>query len=110
MSYTIEVSEAVYKLLNQQANVRNSSLDNLLAQLLTVAPSVRPAANGVTEKESLEQELLKLYATGLDHQELLSLKQILADFFARKAIREADGIWNEQDLSEQTMKTWLNEE
>lgn len=109
MSYTIEVSEPIYKLLNQQAYLRNRTLDNFLEHLLTVAPFVLPQTSAATNKESLQQELLKLYATGLDDQELVSLKQILADFFARKAIAEADRLWDEQNLSDQTMELWLHE-
>lgn len=109
MSYTIEVSEPIYKLLNQQAHMRNRSLDNFLEYLLTVAPFVLPKTGTATDRESLQQELLKLYATGLDDQELVSLKQILADFFARKAIAEADRIWDEQNLSDQMMESWLHE-
>jgi len=30
MSYTIEVSEPIYRMLNQQAEKRNSSLENVL--------------------------------------------------------------------------------
>lgn len=110
MSYTIEVSEPIYQLLNQQANTRNYTLDSFLEQLLTVAPFVLPKTKGATNQENLQQELIKLYATGLDYQELVSLKQILADFFARKAIHEADKIWDEQNLSDQVMETWLHEE
>lgn len=109
MSYTIEVSEPIYKLLNQQADTRNRSLDNFLEHLLTLAPFVLPVANQETEKESIQQEIIKLYSTDLDYQELLGLKQILADFFAHKAISEADKIWSDQNLSDETMETWLNE-
>ncbi len=58
---------------------------------------------------NLQLEIIKLYSTDLDAQELLDLKQVLADFFARKAIKEADKIWDEQNLSDQTMESWLNE-
>lgn len=109
MSHTIEVSEPTYKLLNQQADTRNSSLDSFLEHLLTIAPFVLPATDKTTEKASLQREIIKLYSTDLDYQELLGLKQILADFFARKAINEADKIWDEQNLSDETMETWLNE-
>lgn len=109
MSYTIEISEPVYKMLSKQADTRNSSLENVLEHLLSIAPFVLPATNVPTEKETLQQEIIQLYSTDLNYQELQSLKQILADFFARKAISEADAIWDEEDLSDQLMDTWLNE-
>ncbi len=59
---------------------------------------------------NLQLEIIKLYSTNLERQELLELKRVLADFFARKAIKEADKIWEEQNLSNQAMETWLNEQ
>ncbi|MEZ4658631.1 MAG: hypothetical protein R2911_13755 [Caldilineaceae bacterium] len=97
MSYTIEVSEPVYNLLNQQAYTQNSSLDKVLEHLLTAAPFIWPETANLTEKETLQQEIIKLYSTDLEYQELLGLKQILADFFAHKAIDEADKIWDEEN-------------
>lgn len=57
----------------------------------------------------LQLEIIKLYSTEMEQQELLELKQVLAEFFARKAIDEADQIWDEQNLSDQAMESWLNE-
>ncbi len=37
------------------------------------------------------------------------LKKILADNYARKAIKEADGIWVKNNLSDNDMENWLNE-
>lgn len=110
MSYTIEVSEPIYRLLNQQAHRRNRTLENFLEQLLAVAPFVLPKTNITANKENLQQEIIKLYSTDLDYQELLSVKQVLADFFANKAIEEADKIWDEKNLSDQVMESWLHEE
>lgn len=41
--------------------------------------------------------------------ELLGLKQILADFFVRKAVSEVDQIWDQQNLSDEVMDSWLDE-
>jgi hypothetical protein len=65
-------------------------------------PHAKPLTN-------LQLEIIKLYSIDLEPQELLDLKQILADFFARKAIKEADKIWDKRNLSDQTMELWLNE-
>lgn len=45
---------------------------------------------------NLQLELLKLYSTNLDQQELVELKRVLANYFAQKAIKEADKIWDEK--------------
>lgn len=59
---------------------------------------------------NVQMELIKLYATNLNNNELMELKSILADHFSRKAIDEADKIWMQKDMSTQTMDDWLNEE
>lgn len=58
---------------------------------------------------TLQLEIVKLYSTEMERQDLLELKQVLANFFARKAIQEADQIWDEQNLTDDDMEEWLNE-
>ncbi len=58
---------------------------------------------------NLQLEIVKLYSTEMERQDLLELKQVLANFFARKAIQEADQIWDEQNLTDDDMEEWLNE-
>jgi len=58
---------------------------------------------------NVQLELVKLYSTDLKQRELLELKQLLANFFAQKAIKGADKIWDEEKLSNQDMEMWLNE-
>ena len=58
---------------------------------------------------NLQLEIVKLYSTEMERQDLLELKQVLANFFAQKAIQEADQIWDEQNLSDDDMEAWLNE-
>jgi len=109
-SYTIEVSEPAYELLSQEATTRDSSLENLLEHLIFVAPFVLPKASQPTAKESLQQEIITLYRTGLEYEELLDVKRILANFFACRAINEASKIWDERGYTEETMESWLNGE
>ena len=59
---------------------------------------------------NVQLELVKLYSTDLKQRELLELKQLLANFFAQKAIKSADKIWDERKLSDQDMEIWLNED
>ena len=63
-----------------------------------------------TTLTNLQLEIIKLYSTGMKRQELFELKDVLAAFFARKAIKEADTIWDEQNLTNSDMDAWLNEE
>ena len=58
---------------------------------------------------NLQLELLKLYSTNLDQKDLVEIKRILANYFAQRAIKEADKIWEEKGLSDKDMDKWLNE-
>lgn len=58
---------------------------------------------------NLQHEILKLYSTDLKDAELKELKTVLADYFANKAIKEADKIWQERTYTENDMDIWLSE-
>mgnify|MGYP006309621441 CR=1 FL=1 len=58
---------------------------------------------------NVQLELLKLYATDLSEEELLELKRLLARFFAEKAMRQADEIWEKKGLTDEDMDRWLNQ-
>jgi len=58
---------------------------------------------------NLQIEILELYSTQLPEQELNELKTHIAQFFANRAITEADKIWDEKNLSHKDMEKWLNE-
>jgi len=58
---------------------------------------------------NVQEELLKLYSQNLSPEELEELKTILGKYFARKATKEADKIWDNKKYSNETMDAWLNE-
>ena len=58
---------------------------------------------------NVQMELIKLYSTDLEYNDLMEIKKILANHFAQKAINEADNIWNQKKMSADTMEDWLNE-
>jgi hypothetical protein len=58
---------------------------------------------------NVQMELLKLFSTNLSDNELMELKDMLARFYADKAIARADRIWDEKGLSNEDMEKWLNE-
>lgn len=64
---------------------------------------------GTQALSNLQLELLKLYSTNLTQADLKELKKILANYFAQKAIKGADKIWEEKGLSNKDMRNWLNE-
>lgn len=63
--------------------------------------NTRPLSN-------LQLELLKLYSTNLEKKDLVEIKRMLANYFAQRAIKEADRIWEEKGLSNKDMDKWLN--
>ncbi len=58
---------------------------------------------------NLQLEILELYSTDLTEDDLNELKVMLAQFYARRAIQEADRIWDERHLTHDDMETWLHE-
>ena len=59
---------------------------------------------------NLQLEILKPYSTDMSEEELIELKKILAENYAKKAIREADKVWSENNFSDSDMGNWLNEQ
>lgn len=58
---------------------------------------------------NIQLELLKLYSRGVSDDDLLAIKRMLARYFMKKAIQEADKIWDEKNYSNETMDNWLKE-
>jgi len=57
---------------------------------------------------NLQLEILKLYSTDISEEELIDLKKLLAENYAKKAIVAADKIWTEKSLSDSDMERWLH--
>jgi len=58
---------------------------------------------------NLHLELLRLYGNGVSEESLREIKNILARYFADKATDAMDKVWDEKNLTEQTMVDWTNE-
>ena len=57
---------------------------------------------------NLQLELLKLYSTNVEEKELKDVKSMLASYFSKKAISEADNIWEKNNLTDNDMDKWLD--
>ena len=66
--------------------------------------------NSENSLSNMQLELLKLYSTDIKDNELQEVKNYLAKFFAKKAIDEADKLWDRKELSNDDMDFWLNEQ
>ena len=53
-------------------------------------------------------ELLKIFSTDLSDQDMRDLKNVLADFYSKKAIKSANDAWTQNKLSNEDMDKLLN--
>ena len=58
---------------------------------------------------NVQLELLKIYSTDIPDDELFEMKNMLAKFFANKAIKAANNVWDEKNLTNDVMNEWLDE-
>ena len=58
---------------------------------------------------NLQLELLELYAHHTSEDELMEIKQLLGEYYARKAFALADEIWDKNNWSQETMQSWSKE-
>ena len=58
---------------------------------------------------NVQLELLKVFSTNLNENDLIDLKQQLAIFYAKKSIDSANKVWIEKGLTNELMDKWLNE-
>lgn len=58
---------------------------------------------------NVQQEILKLYSTELNDEDIYELKSQLARYYANKAIFQADKVWEKKGYSAEDMDNWLNE-
>ena len=63
-----------------------------------------------TGLNDLQQELLKIYSVDIDAQELGEIRDILANYFANRAIKEADKAWEDKGYDNDSIKRLLNDE
>jgi hypothetical protein len=58
---------------------------------------------------NIQMELMKLFSTGLNDNDLADLKKLLAKFYSDKAVSKADEIWDQKGLTNEDMDKWLNQ-
>jgi len=54
-------------------------------------------------------EILKLFSTEMNENDLQELKALIGKFYAEKATALADQVWEEKGLSQKNMDQWLHE-
>lgn len=57
----------------------------------------------------LQLELLEMFSRHqVSTEDVLSIKKMLTDFFAQKAMDEADKLWEQRQYTQATMDSWLS--
>jgi hypothetical protein len=59
---------------------------------------------------NVQKELLKLNVRDVSEEEFLEIRQLLANNFAKKAIVNADKVWNKNEYDEDWIYRMLNKE
>ena len=62
-----------------------------------------------TTLSNVQVELLQMFKYNLPESQLLELKGILCEYFARIASDEADRLWDKNNWTNETMDSWANE-
>lgn len=58
---------------------------------------------------NLQMELLKMFHYNLSDSQLLEVKKVLSDFFAKNLTTEINKFWDENDWDEKTIDSLKNE-
>lgn len=57
---------------------------------------------------SLQLELLKTFSRPIPDEQVLEIKQLLADYFARKVDEGVDSLFTEKGWDDSIVENWLN--
>jgi hypothetical protein len=58
---------------------------------------------------NVQLELLKLFQYQVDENQILEIRDILSKYFAEKATKEIDKLWEENNWNNDKMESWANE-
>ncbi len=57
---------------------------------------------------NVQMELLKVFSYNLENNELLELKEVIANYFAQRAIKAANKVWDEKGWTDDDVDRMLN--
>jgi hypothetical protein len=57
---------------------------------------------------NVQIELLKVFSYNLENSELLELKEVIANYFAQRAIKAANKVWDEKGWTDDDVDRMLN--
>ncbi len=53
-------------------------------------------------------EILKVFSHNLSNEELIEFKEHIADYFAKRAIKAANKVWDDKKWTNEDVETMLN--
>jgi len=56
---------------------------------------------------NIQLEILKAFSHNLSEQELIEFKNLIAQYFAKRAIKKADEVWEEKNWTEKDVNQLL---
>jgi hypothetical protein len=57
---------------------------------------------------NLQLELIKYFSYDVSENEMLDIKKMLSEYFAKRVMDRMDNLWEKNDWSDDTMEEWLN--
>jgi len=57
---------------------------------------------------NVQLEILKAFSYNLDNEELVDLKQLLANYFAKRATQKANAVWDKKGWTDKDVDEMLN--
>ena len=57
---------------------------------------------------NLQLELLKIFSRNISDETLLEIRQLLAEYFAKRAVEGANKVWDEQGWNDEKVDELLN--
>lgn len=57
---------------------------------------------------NVQLEILKAFSHQLDQQEILEFREIIAQYFAKRAIQAANKVWDEKGWTDETVERLLH--
>jgi len=64
---------------------------------------------GAQKLSTLQLELLKVYSFNPSEEDLLEIKQMLAQYFADKLVANVNTAIKEKNITDEDLESWLNE-
>jgi hypothetical protein len=59
---------------------------------------------------NLQMELLKIFSINMEEQELYDIKNMLSEYFAKRAVDGANKVWKERGYTNEMMDDLINDE